>query len=130
LIKISGHIREDHYKTVISNGRNELIADEPTTNNGCDLGFSPTEILCSSLAACTCITLRMYADRKNWNLTEVKAHISFTGNPEKNSSNIKREIELIGELTHEQEEQLLQIANHCPIHKILSNPIEIETTLA
>ena len=107
-----------------------MIGDEPKTNGGTDQGFSPGELLCSALATCTCVTLRMYADRKEWKLKEVKAHITFTSNKEKNSSNIKREIELIGDLSHEQKERLLQIANQCFIHKTLTNPIEVETKLA
>ena len=84
----------------------------------------------ASLAACTCITLRMYAERKKWNLMEVKTRVTLIGNAEKNITNIKREIELIGDLSHEQRERLLYVANHCPVHKILSNPIEIETKLS
>ena len=129
MAKVSGHIRQEHFKTVLSNGRHELIGDEPTTNGGGDLGFSPSELLCSALATCTCVTLRMYADRKQWNLTDVKAHISFTRNTEKNISIIKRDIELIGDLSVDERERLLSIANQCFIHKTLTNPIELETKL-
>jgi putative redox protein len=130
MAKVSGHITTNHYKTILSNERNELIGDEPKSNGGSDLGFSPSELLCASLATCTCVTLRMYADRKQWKLTEVKAHITFTRNAEKNISNIKREIELSGDLSAEQRERLLSIANQCHIHKTLTNPIEIETNLS
>lgn len=130
MAKVSGHIAKDRFKTILSNGKHELIGDEPKTNGGTDLGFSPSEFLCSALATCTCVTLRMYADRKEWKLTDVKAHITFTRNAEKNISNIKREIELIGDLSAEQRERLLSIANQCFIHKTLSNPIAIETQLA
>ncbi len=130
MTKVSGFIKQEHFKTILSNGKNEIIGDEPITNGGGDLGFSPSDLLCSALATCTCVTLRMYADRKQWKLAEVKAHISFTRNNEKNISNIKREIELSGDLTPEQRERLLQIANQCFIHKTLTNPIEIETKLA
>ena len=71
----------------------------------------------------------MYADRKQWKLTEVKAHISFTRNNRKNISNIKREIELSGDLSAEQRERLLEIANQCFIHKTLTHPIEIGTSI-
>jgi putative redox protein len=129
MVKVGGHINEAHYKMTLSNGRHELIADEPITNGGTDLGFAPTELLCSALGACTCATLRMYADRKKWNLHEVKAHISFESNAEKNGSKIRRDIELIGDLSPEQRERLLDVANHCPIHKILSSPIAITSFL-
>jgi putative redox protein len=130
MAKVSGHITTDHYKTILTNERHELIGDEPKTNGGSDLGFSPSELLCSALATCTCVTLRMYADRKQWKLTDVKAHITFTRNAEKNISNIKRVIELSGDLSAEQKERLLSIANQCHIHKTLTNPIEIETKLS
>jgi putative redox protein len=130
MVEVTGHIKQTHYKTIISNGKHELIADEPEKNGGADLGFEPVEILCSSLAACTSITLQMYAERKKWNLTEVKTRVTLAGNAEKNITNIKREIEVTGDLSHEQRERLLYVANHCPVHKILSNPIEIETKLS
>jgi putative redox protein len=130
MAKVTGHIKQAHFETILSNGRREIIGDEPKTNGGTDLGFSPSELLCSALATCTCVTLRMYADRKQWKLTDVKAHITFTRNEEKNISNIKREIELYGDLSAEQKERLLSIADHCFIHKTLTHPIEIETSLS
>jgi putative redox protein len=129
MIKVTGHIQEDHFRTVVENGRNQLIADEPAVNHGTDLGFSPTEILCSALAACTCITLRMYADRKKWKLAQVRSTVSFSSRAENHVSHIEREIELSGELSQEQRQQLLEVAGHCPIHNILSNPIETTTRL-
>ena len=129
MVKVNGNIKLDHYKTVLSNGRHEMIGDEPTINGGSDLGFSPSELLCSALATCTCVTLRMYADKKQWNLKEVKTNVSFTRNVEKNTTSIGREIELHGDLTEEQRERLLAIANQCFMHKLLMNPIEIETKL-
>jgi putative redox protein len=130
MAKVSGHITTDHYKTILSNARHELIGDEPKTNGGSDLGFSPSELLCAALATCTCVTLRMYADQKQWNLTDVKADISFTRDEEKNISYIKREIELSGNLSAEQRQRLLSIADHCFIHKTLTHPIKIETNLS
>lgn len=124
---IKGHISTAHYKTVLSNGRHEIIADEPIELGGTDEGFSPNELLCSALAACTCITLRMYADRKAWPLTDVMAHITLERNKETNTTHINRQISLIGDLTEEQKMRLLNIANQCPIHKILTNSIVIET---
>ena len=105
------------------------MADEPTDKGGEDLGFSPTEILASALGACTCITLRMYADRKNWDLDSIEVSVTFTRDPEKNESDMKREITLIGALKEDERQRLLQIANQCPIHKTLSNPIHISTSL-
>ena len=106
MIKVSGHITIEHNKTVLTNGRHELIADEPKTNGGSDLGFSPSELLCSALATCTCVTLRMYADRKEWSLEKVAVHIEMETDTSKNITNIKREIQLFGNLNEEEKYRL------------------------
>ena len=126
-MNVNAHISVAHYSTVLSNNRHELIADEPLELGGTDVGFSPNELLCSALAACTCITLRMYADRKAWPLSDVTAHISLEHNKGTNVTQFNRQIFLVGNLTEEQRNRLLFIANQCPIHKILTNPIVIET---
>lgn len=124
---IKAAIQKNHYKTTLSNGRNELIADEPTDIGGTDLGFSPSELLCSALAACTCATLRMYADRKGWALEDVQVSIDYERDNEQNTTLLKRHITLIGDLSADEKTRLLGIANKCPIHKVLTNPIEILT---
>ncbi len=93
------------------------------------LGFAPNELLASSLAACTCTTLRMSANRKGWKLTEIKVEVNLDTDPIENKTKIKRDIQLFGDLDNDQIERLLNIANKCPIHKILSNTIEISTIL-
>lgn len=126
---VTVHIKGDHYRSNITNNRHELIADEPPELGGTDLGFSPNELFISALGACTSITLRMYADRKGWPLEEVKVSLSFDYDKTAGKSLINREIELIGALDAEQRSRLLQIANACPLHKTLQNPIEIASRL-
>lgn len=126
---VNAHITKELYKTIISTATNSLIADEPEEIGGKDLGFNPNELLAAALAACTSATLRMYADRKAWDLSEVKIEVSFERDAKLNQSFIKRKIELIGNLDEEQRKRLFTIANSCPTHKTLSNPIEIETSL-
>lgn len=126
---VKGYIREDLYKTTLSNGRQELLSDEPADSGGGDLGFSPAELLCSALVACTCITLRMYANRKHWKLEEVKAEVQYEQNKENGESYLQRSIELCGDLSEEERGRLLVIANKCPVHKIFSNTIHIKTTI-
>jgi putative redox protein len=125
----TAHIDQAHYKTTISNNRQQFIADEPIDEGGTDLGFSPNELLCSALASCTAITLRMYADRKAWDLQEAKVQVSFERDAKATQTQVVRKVELIGNLTEEQRERLLGVANACPVHKMLSNPIEILTSL-
>ncbi len=128
---ISVTIGLDNYQTSITNGRNTILADEPEDLGGKDTGFTPTELLLSSLGACTAITLRMYAGRKGWDVQKISVRLDL--DQEKNETglltNIKREISFEGNLTEEHRKRLLQIANSCPIHKILTNPIAIHTEL-
>lgn len=128
--KVSAHIGKELYRTEIkSSSGNIVIADEPHTNGGQDLGFSPKELLVSALAACTSATLRMYADRKGWNLEEVSVDVELVRDDAANKTIIKRNLHLTGNLDDEQRTRLLSIANSCPVHKILTNPIAVETEL-
>jgi putative redox protein len=125
---VSAIIGTDHFRTEITVGGKMLIADEPEELNGINQGPAPGEFLLISLASCTAITLRMYADRKKWPVEVIIVEVNF----EKvdNKTIFKRELHLVGELTEEQRARLLQIANGCPVHKTLTNPIEIQTSLS
>jgi putative redox protein len=127
--KITANIGTELYKTEIESETNLIISDEPKSSGGQDLGFAPNELLASSLAACTAITLRMYANRKGWELTDVKVEVSFETDSLENKFKIVRDIQLLGNLDEDQQARLLIIADKCPIHKILTNPIEITTAL-
>lgn len=125
---VSSSIKKELYRVEIESPTgNVVIADEPLESGGQDLGFSPTELLISSLAACTSATLRMYADKKGWDLVEVKLEIDLDWDEEANKTIIYRKMQLFGDLDEKQRERLLNVANACPVHKILTNPIEINT---
>ena len=126
---IKANIQKNHYKTTLTNGRHELIADEPTDVGGTDLGFRPSELLSSALATCTCVTLRMYADRKGWALEDVQISIDFEWDNAAKTTHINRHITLVGDLSDDEKTRLMDIADKCPIHKVLSNPIEITSLL-
>jgi putative redox protein len=125
---VTATIGKDRFRTEITAGGKTVIADEPEELGGTDAGPAPGEFLMISLASCTAITLRMYADRKQWPVDKISVEVNF----EKvdNKTIFSREISLEGSLDDEQRKRLLQIANACPVHKTLTNPIEIQTSLA
>ncbi|TNJ35047.1 OsmC family protein [Arenimonas terrae] len=116
------------YATQLVVGHHHTVADEPVDLGGGDTGPAPDEILLSALGACTAITLRMYAERKQWPLEGVEVKLGYAERG-KDKTVITRQVELRGKLDSGQRERLLQIANACPVHKILTGPVEIPTTL-
>lgn len=120
---------KSHYKTKVYAGGHFIYADEPEDLGGTDEGISPGALLLASLGSCTAITIRMYADRKNIELDAIKIELTICKEAEMSkSTTISRKIELTGQLDDAQRERLMQIADKCPIHKILSNPITILTS--
>lgn len=117
------------YRTTLrTGGGHTLVADEPLADGGLDTGPSPYDLLLASLGACTSITLRMYAARKQWPLEQADVRLTFLRD-EAGVPVIQRELVLGGPLTEEQRARLTQIANQCPLHKLLSHPLAISTTL-
>jgi putative redox protein len=128
---ISAKIDTRLYRTEIKSASgNIVIADEPIEVGGKNLGFSPTELLASSLAACTLITLRMYINHKKWDVSEINIKVDFERNTNEPITLLTRKIEIIGTVDESQRKRLTTIANGCPIHKTLTNTIEIQTTLS
>lgn len=117
------------YTTNILAGNHQIIADEPEDIGGQDLGATPMELLAASLASCTSITLRMYADRKNWAIDEIKVEVNIVRNKEKTSTDFQKTITVKGALDEEMKQLVLSIANACPVHKILSNTVAINSEL-
>jgi uncharacterized OsmC-like protein/alpha/beta superfamily hydrolase len=132
----------DHFRTSVFARSHGLVADEPETRGGTDLGPTPYELVSAGLGACTSITLRMYADRKEWPLESVEVRLRHTMERAKDTldpvdhhahqgrvDRFDREIELRGDLTAEQKERLLEIADHCPVHRTLEAGAYITTEL-
>ena len=141
--QLVGHLNlvEDNFTTSIQTKEHFLIADEPASVGGDDFGPSPYELLNASLAACTAMTLKMYARRKKWDLQEVYVYVSHSRkhiqdigddiqNPKpKFLDQIDKKLEFIGALTSEQRQRLTEIASRCPVHKTLKGEVLIETNL-
>ncbi|SMC37020.1 OsmC family protein [Pedobacter africanus] len=118
-----------HYKTKVYSGGHFIYADEPEDIGGTDEGLSPAALLLASLGSCTAITIRMYADRKGFNLEHIKIELAICKEEEMGKeTTIKRKITFTGTLTDDERARLMLIADKCPIHKILNNPIKIETS--
>ena len=120
------------YRITLTDGRGHTwYADEPVADGGADTAPNPMQLVLSALGACTAITLQMYAGRKQWPLThvDVDLHLNPDSKPA-DGNQITRTITLHGGLDEEQRSRLLQIANACPVHKLLEGKVEIPSKLA
>jgi putative redox protein len=130
---------QGHYRTEIAAGRHTLVADEPASVGGDDAGPTPYDYLLAALGSCTGMTLRMYADRKDWPLEEATVRLSHEKVHAEDCDHcdtdrgkvdrIRREIELTGELEDQQRDRLLEIANKCPVHRTLHSEIDVQSSL-
>ena len=134
-VRVSGG--REKYRQRIRAGRHELLADEPRSVGGGDLGPTPYDLLLAGLGACTNMTLSMYADRKGWDLSGVdvllrheKIHARDCEECETEQGRvdrIERRIELRGELDAAQRARLMEIADRCPVHRTLTSETVIRS---
>jgi putative redox protein len=123
-------IHKENYTTEITARTHKIISDEPVEKNGSDKGLTPSELLASSLASCTSITLRMYANRKEYDIQSINTKVELIKATESNKENrFIREIQIEGNVGEAARKRMLQIANLCPIHKILEKSARIETQI-
>ena len=110
---------------IIDTGAHQIVADEPPEVGGEDTGPTPHDLLAASLAACTGLTVTLYARHKQFDLHDIEVTI---GHEQQDGAYLmKRQIRYIGDLDDAQRARLTEIANKCPLHKILSGEIRIET---
>ncbi len=126
---VTARIEQTPYETHISTDSQVIVADEPADVGGGDRGMRPGDLLAASLGACTVMTLRMYADRKGWPLTSAVAHVDMDGDSLTKRTHFRLRLVLTGDLTADQRTRLLEIADRCPIHRMLENPIDFSTIL-
>lgn len=125
----------EKFTTYMKLGDHNALADEPTTYGGNNFGPSPYEYLSGALASCTAMTVQMYARRKKWNLENITVHIDHSKehavdceNCESSSAKIDtftKTIKIEGDLTREQKERLMEIADRCPVHRTLISSVQI-----
>lgn len=139
--QLVGHlnIKEDNFTTAIQTKNHTLIADEPTSIGGSDFGPSPYEYLNAALAACTVMTLKLYAEQKKWDLQEVFVYISHSREHSKDLNTdvdkpkyldyISKKLKFLGNLDTEQKERLKEVASRCPVHKTIASQVEFQTQI-
>jgi len=130
---------EDNFTTSIQTKKHNFIADEPASIGGDDFGPSPYDYLSAGLAACTVMTLKMFAQRKKWDLQEVFVYISYSKkhsdelelDMEKSGylDHMSKKLKFVGNLDEKQKARLKEIASKCPVHKTLQSEVIIETEL-
>lgn len=126
---ITGHIGTRKYLCTISWRGGQLIMDEPEHLEGGNLGPDPYSTLLAALAGCTLSTLRMYIDRKGWDIPKIDVILNLSINKDGDfETEIKREISFPDTVSEEQKARLLVIAGKCPVSRILENKITIHTT--
>jgi len=138
--KVHVSIGADHFKTNITAGEHALFADEPENMGGTDQGPDPYALLLSAVGACKAITVRMYADRKQWPLERLEIELSHHRIHAKDCEDCDQPDGMItvfecaitthGDLTTEQRARLVEIADKCPVHKTIMGPNQFRTKLA
>jgi putative redox protein len=138
IVRVSEADPDGFLQDITSGSNVHLLADEPMAYGGTNMGMSPYGFLSASLGACTSMTIRMYARRKEWPLEHVRVDVCHdkvhaqdaeTGAQEK-IDNFNRAITLTGsDLTEEQRTRLYEIADRCPVHRTLERTSKIKTTL-
>lgn len=127
---IEGHIGKQKYLCTITWRNGQFIMDEPESIEGKDLGPDPYSTLLASLAACTLSTLRMYIDRKGWDIPEINISLNLHQEIDAElTTTISRSISFPKDVEEDSKKRLLIIAEKCPVSKILTNTILINTTL-
>ncbi|WP_311240377.1 MULTISPECIES: OsmC family protein [unclassified Xanthomonas] len=116
------------YTVTIHDGQHRWVGDTQPANGGTDAGPDPESQVLGALGACTAITVSMVAARKQWPLTAVHVHLHYTQRGAA-GTDISREIVLEGELDDAQRARLMEVADKCPIHRLLTGEVRISSQL-
>ncbi|WP_241507244.1 bifunctional alpha/beta hydrolase/OsmC family protein [Aquimarina sediminis] len=132
-------LTENNFTTQMQTREHSMIADEPGSIGGDNFGPGPYNYLVAAIASCTAMTVKLYAERKQWNLKEIYVYISHSrkhtdelqGDFEKMGriDHIHKKLKFIGDLTQEQKEKLKHIASRCPVHKTVESEVLFDSQL-
>jgi putative redox protein len=117
--------RDGYTHDVEIEGGHSIVIDEPAADGGNDLGSSPTRLLAASLAACTAITMEMYADRKGMDLGELEVVVDMEYGEKSKPRSFEVILRLPSSLSDEQVEKLRVIAGKCPVQRVLEGGVEV-----
>jgi len=121
-------IGEGNFQVEVLAGGVRFLADEPVEVGGLGSGPTPYDLLCAALGACTAMTVRMYARRKEWPLRRVRVCVGHARTKEEDPPDgFLREVALEGDLTDEQRSRLIEIAERCPVHASLKQGARVST---
>ena len=126
---VVGAAEDPNYRQSVRCGRHEMLADERPARGGADAGPMPFEYLLSGLGACTSITLRMYAERKGWNIGAVAVSLSLRQAKE-GARSIERRVTLSAALSAEQQEKLSEVCEKTPVTLAVKSGLAVRTTLS
>jgi putative redox protein len=124
-MEIKVHRGQGPLQHVIEIGKHTILTDAPRMYGGEETGPEPHDLLAASLAACTAITVSMYAKRKNMDLQDIDVRIEH--GQQDNAYLFTRRIRYIGNLSEDEQQRLTDIANKCPVHKTLEGQMRIVT---
>ena len=125
MVRVTARRRQGYTHDVEIQGGHRLVIDEPEESGGANQGPSPTRTLAGALAACSAITVEMYAGRKGWDLGEVEAVVEMEYGPSSVPRSFVVILRLPKGLTSDQIERLRVIAGKCPVHRALSHETEV-----
>ncbi len=122
----------ERYTTPVRSGEHAWVADEAEAVGGKNAGPAPGDYLCMALASCKAITLRMYVQRKQWNITMINVKVSLMRSNQlpAGPNTFFCEVNVSGDMDEDQKKRLLQIAKACPVSRLLGKTNEVVTIIA
>lgn len=119
---------QGRFQVRVQTGQHNFFMDEPAAAGGLDSGPNPFDLLCAAVAGCTLMTLKLYADRKGWILDGLRVRVTHHKGANGAQDRFERVLEL-GKVTDEQRDNLLRIAERCPVHLLLERGAQVDTTV-